>query len=338
MTPRHLLAPLFILAATAAGASAQSAASGQSTQSAADSLNLRFADGIVAIAEDQVITVDDVRNKISDLIPQMQREAHSQEDFNQKLEHLQDSVIQDLIDRVLIIKEFNKDDKRHIPEAYVDTEVAQRLNDDFDNDRSKFLAYLRARGKTISDYRQDVADDIMYDYMIYQQRKSQGTVSPVKIEKYYKENKDQFYQEDSIRMRLIQLTHNNGDSDDALLTRANDILNRYRSGERFGDLAKEFSDDSRRGKGGDWGWQKRTDLLPEFSEPLFALKKGQATSPIITPSGCFILYVEDRKYAGIQPLNEVRPQIEEILSQQMTTVALEQWKERLRRDGYIKHF
>jgi peptidyl-prolyl cis-trans isomerase SurA len=334
MTPRCLIALLLILAASPAGARAQTAPPAPQ----ADSLNMRFADGIVAIAEDTVITVDDVRNKIADLVPQMQREARSEAEFNKKLEHLQDSVIQDLIDRVLIVKEFNKDDKRHIPEAYVDTEIAQRLNEDFDNDRSKFLAYLRARGKTIGDFRKDVAEDIMYDYMIFEQRKNQGTVSPVKIEQYYKENKDQFYQEDSIEMRLIQLTHANGETDAQLVTQAGSILGRFHSGEKFSDLAKEFSEDSRRSKGGDWGWHKRTDLLPEFSEPLFALKKGEATQPIVTPNGCFVLYVENRKYAGIQPLDQVRPQIEQILSQQMSTVALEQWKERLRRDGYVKHF
>jgi peptidyl-prolyl cis-trans isomerase SurA len=331
MTLSRRLVPLLILAVTASKGIAQ-------TQGPADNLNLRFADGIVAIVEDQIITVDDVRHKISDLVPQLQRESHSQEEFNQKLDRLQDSVIQDLIDRVLIIKEFNKDDKRHIPEAFVDSAVSDRIAEQFDNDRSKFLAYLRARGETMNEFRKEVAEDIMYDYMVQEQRKSQGTVSPVKIEQYYKENKDQFYQEDSIHMRLVQLNRSGGETDASLTTRAYSILQRLHSGEKFSDLAKEFSDDSRRGKGGDWGWQKRTDLLPEFSEPLFSLKKGQATNPIITPNGVFILFVEDRKYAGIQPLDEVRPQIEYLLSRQLSASALNTWKERLRRDGYVKHF
>ena len=55
---------------------------------------------------------------------------------------------------------------------------------------------------------------------------------------------------------------------------------------------------------------KRSDLKPEFSEPLFAVKKGECSEPVILPEGCFLLYAEDRKYAGIQPLDEVRDQIE----------------------------
>ena len=87
-----------------------------------------------------------------------------------------------------------------------------------------------------------------------------------------------------------------------------------------------------------WGWQKRSDLKPAFSDPLFALKKGETTAPVLTPEGCFLLHVDDRKYAGIQSLDDVRDQIERILVQQMAQVSQERWLERLRRNGYVKHY
>ena len=56
------------------------------------------------------------------------------------------------------------------------------------------------------------------------------------------------------------------------------------------------------------------------------------------PEGAFLMYVEDRKYAGIQPLDEVRDQIENVILQQMARSSQEQWLERLRRDGYVKYY
>jgi len=309
-----------------------------SLEAADDGLNLRFANGIAAIAEDKVITVDDVRREITPLIAQIQREARNEQDFNQKRDALADNAIQNLIDRVLIIKEFKKDEKKHVPDSFVDNEIANQLSDQFDNDRSKFLAYLRSRGTTIRDYRKEVEDNIIYDYEIHQQRKSQTIVSPVRVEQYYKENKDRFYQDDQVHLRLIQLTRNNGESDGVLKGKAEAIILRVRSGERFEDLAKEYSEDSRRAKGGDWGWMKRSDLKPEFSDPLFTLKKGDSTDPIMTPEGCFLLFADDRKYAGIQGLDQVHDQIEHILMTEMSRQAEDRWLERLRRDGYVKHF
>ena len=303
-----------------------------------DNLNLRFTNGIVAIAEDKIITVDDVRREVTPLIPQIQREARNEQEFNQKLDALQDNAIQNLIDRVLIIKDFQKDDKKHVPENFIDNQIADQLNEQFDNDRSKFLAYLRARGTTMRDYRKEVEEDIIYNYMMHQQHKSQSIVSPVRIEQYYKENKDRFYQDDSVHLRLIQLSRASGQSDGELKGQSEAILLRLRSGEKFEDLAKEYSSDSRRAKGGDWGWMKRSDLKPEFSEPLFAVKKGECSDPVLLPEGCFLLYAEDRKYAGIQPLDEVRDQIERILVQEMGREYEDRWLERLRRNGYVKHF
>lgn len=302
-----------------------------------DGLNLRFANGIAAIAEDKVITVDDVRREIAPLIGQLQRDARSEQEFNQKLEQLQDEVIQSLIDRVLIVKEFRKDEKKQIPISFVDGRIADIQSEEFDNDRSKFLAYLRSRGTTLREYRREVEEDIIYNYMRQEQRKSQSVISPVRIETYYNENKDRFYQEDGVHLRLIQFSRN-GQSDEELQQKANLVFARLKAGETFDALAKEYSQDSRRAKGGDWGWQKRSDLKPEFSEPLFALDKGEVSDTIMLPEGCFILYAEDRKFAGIQPIDTVRDEIERVLLQQMTRNSQEHWLERLRRNGYFRHY
>jgi peptidyl-prolyl cis-trans isomerase SurA len=309
-----------------------------------DGLDLRFADGIAAVVEDKIITVDDVRREIAPLIPALQKESRNEQEFNEKLQALQDDVIQNLIDRVLIVKEFNKpkdgdeSNRRQVPASVIDNQIAEIQITQFDGDRSKFLAYLRSRGMTVREYRKEVEDDIIYNYMRQQQQKSQSIVSPVKVETYYKENKDRFYQEDSALLRVIQFTRNNNETDAQLKVKADEVLAKFRAGEPFAELARQYSQDTRRSKGGDWGWIKRSDMRPEFTNILFSLKKGEVSKPIFVPEGCFLLYVEDRKYAGIQPLNDVRDEIERILAQQMTRQAQERWLERLRRNGYVKMF
>lgn len=334
MTLCRSLASAFFATVAATGAYAQIA-----TPAASENLNLRYANGIVAVAEDKIITVADVSREISPLLPGLKSEnIRSQEEYNAKIEALQDSVIQDLIDRVLIIKEFKKDEKKHIPEAVVDQEIARMQSDQFDNDRSKFLAYLRSRGTTLREFRKEQEDEIIYRYMQGQQRKSQSVISPVKIETFYNENKDRFYREDEVHLRLIQLTRVEGETDATLMAAGTDILAKLKAGTSFEDLAKEYSKDSRKSKGGDWGWLKRSDFKKEFSDPAFALKKGESSQVVLLPEGAFLLFAEDRKYAGIQPIDEVRDQIERILVTQMSRSGTERWLERLRRNGYVKHY
>src|SRR5204863_3473867 len=128
------------------------------------------------------------------------------------------------------------------------------------------------------------------------------------------------------------------ETDATLMEQADTILTRFKAGEKFEELAKEFSKDIKHSKGGDWNWLKRSDFRKEFSDVAFDLKKGDASKPLVLPEGVFILYAEDRKFAGIQPIDEVRDQIERMLVQQMGRTSQERWLERLRRNGYVKHY
>lgn len=300
-----------------------------------DGLNLRFANGIAAVVENKVITVDDIRRELAPILPQIRRDSRNQQEFSQKLEKVQDDIIRNLVDRALIVKEFRKDEKRQIPESYIDNAISEQLTTQFDGDRARFLAYLKSRGFTLRDYRKEVEDDIIYGYMRGQQRKSANIVSPAKVEAYYAANQAKFHQDEQVHLRLIQL--NRGDkTDEQLLAAAEEILAKFRGGEKFEDLAKAYTEDARKAKGGDWGWQKRADLKPEFSDPLFALKAGEVSAPIVQKEGVYLLYAEETKSAGVPPIAEVRAEIETTLAQQMTREAQEKWLERLRKGAYVR--
>lgn len=300
-----------------------------------DGLNLRFANGIAAVVEEKIITVDDIRRELAPILPQIRRDSRNQQEFTQKLERVQDEIIRNLVDRHLIVKEFRKDEKRKIPESYVDNAIQEQLTTQFEGDRARFLAYLKSRGLTLRDYRKEMEEEIIYGYMRGQQRKTANVVSPARVEDYYQANQQKFFQEEQVRLRLIQI--NRGEqSDSALIAQAEAILAKFRAGAKFEDLAKEYTQDARKARGGDWGWQKRADLKPEFSDPLFALKAGEVSSPVVQKEGVYLLYAEERKPAGVPPIGEVREQIENTLAQQMTREAQEKWLERLRRGAYVR--
>ena len=292
---------------------------------------------VVAAVEDKIITVEDLRREIGPQIPGLQRDSTSEKDFFDKLDALQNEVLQEMINRVLIVKEFHKDEKRHVPDSYIDNAISETLlNAPFSGDRSKFLAYLKASGLNARDYRKQIEEDLIYRFMRDQQRKSQNVVSPVRVEAYYQEHKDKFYQDDQVHLRLIAFNRAPGETDAQLLAKAQPVLARLKAGDKFADLAHEFSQDAKSTKGGDWGWQKRADLKAEFADPLFKLAKGQASDPVVTPDGCFVLYVEERKFAGVQPLSEVGADIEKILADQMARESEDRWIQRLRQNAYIR--
>jgi peptidyl-prolyl cis-trans isomerase SurA len=295
---------------------------------------LADSDSVIAVVEDRIITVEDMRREI---IPQLSGlRAHNQQEYDKMLGELENEVLNGLINRILIVKDFQKDPKRHIPPSYIDNAIAETLlKTPFDGDRSKFLLYLRDEGWTMRDYRKRVEEDIIYEVMRNQQHKNESVVSPVRIESYYQENQSKFYQEAAAHWRMITFNRADGETDAQLLARVQPVLDRLKAGEKFDALAREVSQDKQQAQGGDWGWRKKSELSPEFADPLFKLAPGEVSDPIVNPKGCYLLQLVERKEAGIQTLPEVSGEIEKILAAQMAREAEDRWIQRLRANAFI---
>jgi len=79
-------------------------------------------------------------------------------------------------------------------------------------------------------------------------------------------------------------------------TEANKIIAQLKGGADFAALAKKYSTDPGGAKGGDLGWFKQGDMLPEFGAAAFALKPGQVTDkPVHTRFGWHVIQVLEVK-------------------------------------------
>jgi peptidyl-prolyl cis-trans isomerase C len=76
---------------------------------------------------------------------------------------------------------------------------------------------------------------------------------------------------------------------------ASDILAQLKAGKKFADLAKQFSSCPSGQKGGDLGYFGRGQMVREFEEAAFSMKKGQTSPPVRTPFGYHIITVTDTK-------------------------------------------
>ncbi|MES2511506.1 MAG: peptidylprolyl isomerase [Pseudomonadota bacterium] len=96
------------------------------------------------------------------------------------------------------------------------------------------------------------------------------------------------------------------------------IIATLKKGGKFEDIAKKQSKDPGSGaNGGDLDWANPTSYVPEFSEALLKLNKGQMTeTPVKTQFGYHIIRVDDIRNAQLPPFEELKPQIAQQLEQQ----------------------
>ena len=98
------------------------------------------------------------------------------------------------------------------------------------------------------------------------------------------------------------------------------LIAQIKGGAKFEDLAKEKSKDPGSGaNGGDLDFANPSSYVPEFSQALMKLKKGEMTdAPVKSQFGFHIIRLEDTREAKFPPLAEVKGQIQQSLSQQKT--------------------
>ena len=209
---------------------------------------------------------------------------------------------------------------------------------EFEGDRRALLEYLDSQNKTMVQYRRELEEDIVVQVMRGEIRRTMAEVSPEQIEEFYRDHKLEFYMESSVHLRQIQLAPYADETPDVLQQNAEKILTEFRQGTDFADLARRYSQDDMRRRGGDWGWIQMSDIREELAAVAFDLKSGDISEPVKLGDRIFILYVEEKRDEMIQPLPEVRERIETFISNTQAREIQQRWMERLRARGYVKYF
>src|SRR5436305_2639688 len=104
--------------------------------------------------------------------------------------------------------------------------------------------------------------------------------------------------------------------------KANDLLKQIKAGAPFEDIAKKYSDGPSAADGGALGSFKRGQLAKELEDKTFAMNAGDVTDVIRTKQGFVILKVVEHQQAGIPPMKDVMPKIQDALYYQKLQPAL----------------
>ena len=306
-------------------------------QNASDPELLRLGNGIAAIAEGQIITVEELRRELEPIIPRLRVEARNAQEFSKRIDELSKEVLQNMIDRIIIVKAAEEKGLL-LPESYIDQEYDEVIDRDFAGDRGRFLEYLRARGETARDFRRNIYKRVVVNAMRAETRRSQSEISPERIEEFYVKNKLRFYQEEALHLRQVILTPMASEGLVPLRQTAKKVINELDRGANFGDIARKYSQDDMSRKGGDWGWIERKDIRKELSDIAFALEPGKYSQAIEIGGTIFILYAEDKREEMIQPVAQVRDIIENVLVGEIARETQEKWLSDLRNDAYVRYF
>ncbi len=214
-------------------------------------------------------------------------------------------VTNDLIDQELLVQKA-KDLKVDVADedvaSGVDNQI-KRVRSQFSGDAEYKSELKKAGFGTPEEYRKGLVEQAKRSELqrrVIDKLKQDGKLIPVNVSEQdvseaFEKNKDKLPRRPaSVTFRQIVIAPKpSAAAKAAAHAKADTVLNDLKHGADFAELAKRISEDpGSRETGGDLGWNRRGNMVPEFDRWMFALPPGQLSPVVETSFGFHIIKVE----------------------------------------------
>ncbi len=160
------------------------------------------------------------------------------------------------------------------------------------------------REKEVHDILAEARKKILIAKLIKEEVEDKIKVDETEARKFYEEHKDEFKTQELWRASHILV---------ATQEEAKEILAELSKGATFEELAKSRSTDATASRGGDVGYFRAGQVVPDFEKVCFKLKVGETSDIVRTQFGYHIIKLTDKKEPAVEPFEKTRHIIEDRL-------------------------
>jgi len=208
-----------------------------------------------------------------------------------------------------------------VPEqAELDKQIEETMASDIETygGEDAFKQALASSGLDEESYKELIKTQIITQLVVADITKDVN-VTEEEIKKYYDENNSEFTEADISHILVT-------DED-----QAKEIREKLDNGGDFEALAKEFSIDGSKEKGGALGVTKYNTLVPEFVAGLTSIKEGEISAPVKSQFGYHIIKYKDAKVTAFDEVKDtIKTELESEQKSEVYDAKLEEWNKELK--------
>ncbi|MDP3097755.1 MAG: peptidylprolyl isomerase [Syntrophales bacterium] len=294
------------------------------------------ADRIVAVVNDEVITLSELNNAFG---PYRERFMANYQgpDREKALGETKATLLNRMIDNLLMEQESRKTGitvrNEEVTDAIKDMQKQQKISPE------EFLKAMQREGMTLDAYRKDIGDQLVRLKLIRRDIKSKVAVTDEEIGEYYRKHREDYDGKEAVRIKQILLLlskEENPAAKEKLRVGADAIHKRLLNGEPFELLSAKFSQGPAAAEGGDIGYIEKGMIHSEVEDAAFSLPLNQISGVIESPVGFHIIQVVDRRGAGLKAIEHVREEIREKIDREKMEKKFGEWLVELRKKSHIE--
>lgn len=290
-------------------------------------------DRIVAIVNDEVITLSDLNEASTPLLQQMKSNPSN----DQLPRELQQEVLQQLINKKLEEQEIARL-KISVTQEEIDGFI-ESMKGDYRLTDSALVADLADQGLTMEEFREQVKELFQRRKLIEREVEAKITITDKQLKDYYDNHVDEYGDYGKVRIQHILLTvpENATEREIKKIRETGErILRSIREGSDFGEMAREYSEALSAKSEGDLSFSKTGEIPSYLKEILLKLQPGEVSDVVQTPIGFQIIKLVDWEKNAVKKFEDVKDEIYRKLLTEEINRRYVAWSKQLRDSSYIK--
>ena len=296
----------------------------------------RMIDRIVAVIDDEVITLSELEDAMGPILQQIEAIPDPVLQAQQRDKQMR-AALDDLVGARLVLLEASRR-KLTVTAVeiadYIDTIKQQRQWND-----ERLELYLAGQGLSLARFQKETREQLLRRKVIWRVLGDRIRVSEGDLREFHKETLSRANTEYEIEAAHILLRVAPGAVQldiDAARQQANEIYARAAQGESFEELARRYSDGPSAANGGELGPVKKGTLDPEFEKILFELAPGQVGGPVQTRFGFHVVRALQRRALPTPSFEDVKERLMRELQEKRRIEELEKWVIELKAKAFIE--
>lgn len=286
---------------------------------------LAIEDGILAIVNDEVITIKDLRDAMKGVFSQLKIEGRSPAEIEEIMTQYETKGIQQLIEDRLVLTAAEQAGIIIKPVA-IETKIRE-IESNYPSSQA-FRDALLKEGLTITDLRKKISDQFKGQVVVENEVRAKIRINPQEVTAYFNSHIQEF--KNRPRLYLNSIFVKKGLDSESAKEKIEHAMNEVKSGREFKEVIQELSELPSVGE------ISSDSLRPELKDKVSFLNIGQVSDIIEMDNGYYIFKLEGRTPGIEASLSAEKDRIYQKIYQDKFRQRFREWIDGLRKKTYIE--
>lgn len=288
---------------------------------------------IVALVNDDIITLSDYRTQFEMTLAQLRAAGLSPEEYDKQYARVKQELLESMITEMLLLQKAKELDLN--VQEQIRGMIQKIMEDNNLATEADLRRAVEQQGMPYEVWLKQYEEGMMRQAVLYTEIERSIVLDDAEVVQYYRKNPAEFTTPTEYRLNAIYLATENRPAEECERLKA-EVDAKLQGGASFADAAAELSDPPLKEAKGELGTFKEGELEETLEKAVAGLQDGERSAWVNTKNGWYLLQLAEKKPSALRPFEDARREVEDKLFNEKRAVKAEAYLKELRDRSYVK--